>query len=60
MVRWAGRNLCALSLPTYRLHRLRCKRAGEWSVRVSHGWRVTFRVDAEGDVWAVRYENCHC
>ncbi|MDE0126455.1 MAG: type II toxin-antitoxin system RelE/ParE family toxin [Bryobacterales bacterium] len=51
--------LRALSLPTYWLHRLQGKRAGEWSVRVSRGWRVTFRVDAEGDVWAVRYENYH-
>ena len=34
-----------LSMPTYRLHRLHGQRAGEWSVRVSHGWRVTFRMD---------------
>lgn len=48
--------LRALLLPTYRLHRLHGKRAGEWSVRLSHGWRVTFRLDGE-DVRAVRYEN---
>ena len=47
--------LRALSLPVYRLHG---KRAGDWSVRVSHGWRVTFRLDGE-DVRAVRYENYH-
>ena len=50
--------LQALSLPAYRLHRLHGKRADEWSVRVSHGWRVTFRVDGE-DVQAVCYENYH-
>ncbi len=50
--------LRALSAPAYRLHRLHGKRAGDWSVRVSHGWRVTFRMDGE-DVRAVRYENYH-
>jgi len=50
--------LVALSAPAYRLHRLHGKRAGDWSVRVSRGWRVTFRMDGE-DVRAVRYENYH-
>lgn len=50
--------LRAVSLPTYRLHRLHGERAGDWSVRVSRGWRVTFRLDGE-DVRAVRYENYH-
>ena len=50
--------LQALSAPGYRLHRLHGKRTGDWSARVSHGWRVTFRMDGE-DVRAVRYENYH-
>ena len=50
--------LAALGRPAYRLHPLRGGRAGQWSVRVSHGWRVTFRIDGP-DVWAVRYENYH-
>ncbi|MCY4595489.1 MAG: hypothetical protein OXC19_11930 [Bryobacterales bacterium] len=47
--------LRALSAPGYRLHRLHGKRAGDWSVRTSHGWRLTFRMDVRG----VRYENYH-
>ena len=50
--------LRSLSRPTYRLHRLHGPRADEWSVRVSHGWRVTFRMDGP-DVRAVRCENYH-
>ncbi|MXY67746.1 MAG: hypothetical protein F4Y47_04200 [Acidobacteriia bacterium] len=50
--------LRSLSRPTYRLHRLHGQRADEWSVRVSHGWHVTFRMDGP-DVRAVRYENYH-
>ena len=50
--------LRSLSRPTYRLHRLHGPRADEWSVRVSQGWRVTFRMDGP-DVRAVRYENYH-
>ncbi|MDE0109725.1 MAG: type II toxin-antitoxin system RelE/ParE family toxin [Bryobacterales bacterium] len=52
------RPLQDLSLPTYRLHRLHGLRAGEWAVKVSHGWRITFRMDGE-DVRGVRYENYH-
>ena len=50
--------LRALKAPIYWLHRLHGKRAGDWSVPVSRGWRVTFRMDGE-DVRAVRYENYH-
>jgi plasmid maintenance system killer protein len=50
--------LRALSAPVYRLHRLHGKRAGDWSVRESHGWRVTLRMDGE-DVRAVCFENYH-
>ena len=50
--------LAELAAPAFRLHRLQGKRAGEWSVKVSHGWRVTFRLEGE-DVRGVRYENYH-
>lgn len=50
--------LQALSAPVYRMHRLHGKRAADWSVQVSHGQRVTFRMDGE-DVRAIRYENYH-
>ena len=50
--------LRSLARPTYRLHRLHGPRADDWSVRVSQGWRVTFRMNGP-DVCAVRYENYH-
>ena len=50
--------LRSLSRPAYWLHRLHGPRAHEWSVCVSQGWRVTFRMDGP-DVCAVRYENYH-
>ena len=34
-----------LDLPGFRLHPLKGDRAGYWSVRVSHNWRVVFRFD---------------
>ena len=50
--------LQALSMPRYRLHPLKGDRKGQWSVRVSQGWRVTFRADGKF-VWDVQYENYH-
>ena len=47
-----------LDLPGYHLHQLRGDRAGEWSVRVSGNWRVTFRFDGH-DVTDVDYEDYH-
>ena len=32
-----------MDVPTYRLHPLKGDRQGQWSVRVSGNWRVTFR-----------------
>ena len=32
-----------MNIPTYRLHPLKGDRQGQWSVRVSGNWRVTFR-----------------
>ena len=32
----------AKALPGWRLHRLSGNRSGEWSVRVSGNWRITF------------------
>jgi len=32
-----------INLPGYRLHRLKGDRQGEWSIRVSGNWRVTYR-----------------
>lgn len=32
-----------MDIPCYRLHPLKGDRKGQWSVRVSGNWRVTFR-----------------
>ncbi len=31
--------------PSFRLHQLKGKRKGEWAVRVSGNWRITFRFE---------------
>ncbi len=47
-----------LSLPGLRLHELRGRRRGTWSVAVSGNWRVTFSFGAEG-IEDVDYEDYH-
>ncbi|MEE9394015.1 MAG: type II toxin-antitoxin system RelE/ParE family toxin [Planctomycetota bacterium] len=47
-----------LDLPGYRLHPLKGDRKGEWSIRVSGNWRVTFRFESH-DVTDVDYEDYH-
>jgi proteic killer suppression protein len=36
-----------MDAPGLRLHALRGERAGEWAVRVSGNWRITFTFDGE-------------
>lgn len=47
-----------MDLPGLVLHPLKGDRKGEWSVRVSGNWRVTFRFEGE-DAEAVDYEDYH-
>ena len=47
-----------MDLPGYRLHPLKGKRKGEWSVSVSGSWRVTFRFEG-ADATDVDYEDYH-
>lgn len=47
-----------LNLPGYRLHELKGKEKGIWSVWVSGNWRVTFRFEG-GDVINVDYRDYH-
>lgn len=47
-----------LDLPGYVLHPLKGDRDGEWSVRVSGNWRITFRFDGL-DVTDVDLEDYH-
>lgn len=42
----------------YRLHRLKGKAKGRWSISVSGNWRLTFEFDG-GDVRVLDYEDYH-
>ena len=47
-----------LNLPSFRLHPLKGKLKGHWSVPVNGNWRVTFRF-AGADVELVDYQDYH-
>ena len=47
-----------LDLPGYRLHPLKGKRSGTWSIEVNGNWRLTFEFD-NGDVYILNYEDYH-
>ena len=47
-----------LDIPGYRLHPLKGKRKGLWSITVNGNWRVTFEFE-EGHVYIVNYEDYH-
>jgi proteic killer suppression protein len=47
-----------MNLPGLNLHPLSGERDGQWSVKVSGNWRVTFRF-TEGDAEIVNYEDYH-
>ncbi len=47
-----------MNVPGYRLHPLKGKRKGFWSVRVTKNWRITFRFEA-GNVCDVNLEDYH-
>ncbi|MGH2412540.1 MAG: type II toxin-antitoxin system RelE/ParE family toxin [Microcystaceae cyanobacterium] len=47
-----------MSYPGSRLHQLKGKRKGEWSVSVSGNWRVTFKFQ-NGNANDVNYEDYH-
>ena len=47
-----------MDLPGLRLHELKGKRKGSWSVGVSGNWRITFRFDGV-DAVDVDYEDYH-
>lgn len=51
-------DLKAMSVPGYRLHSLKGKRAGSWSVRVSGNWRIVFRFK-NGDAYEVELTDYH-
>jgi proteic killer suppression protein len=53
-----SRGVEELNLPSFRLHGLKGKRAGFWSIWVNGNWRVTFRFIKE-DVELLDYEDYH-
>ena len=47
-----------MNLPGLKLHELKGKRKGTWSITVSGNWRITFTI-TEHDVLDVNYEDYH-
>jgi proteic killer suppression protein len=47
-----------MDIPGYRLHRLKGRLKGRWSIRVSGNWRLTFEFK-DGDVHVLDYEDYH-
>ena len=47
-----------MNLPGYRLHELKGKETGTWSVTVSANWRITFQFEGQ-DAFVVDYNDYH-
>ena len=47
-----------MDLPGYRLHELKGKETGTWSVTVNGNWRITFRFEKQ-DAVVVDYRDYH-
>ncbi len=47
-----------MDLPGLGLHPLKGNRKGDWAVKVSGNWRITFKIQ-NGDVFDVNYEDYH-
>ncbi|MBO6658110.1 MAG: type II toxin-antitoxin system RelE/ParE family toxin [Pseudomonadales bacterium] len=47
-----------MDIPGFRLHKLKGKDAGRWSIWVNGNWRITFEYD-DGNVYIVNYEDYH-
>ena len=47
-----------MDIPGFRLHRLKGKDKGCWSIWVNGNWQVTFEYD-DGNVYIVNYEDYH-
>lgn len=51
-------NVQSMNLPTFRLHQLKGKKKGVWSITVNANWRVTFLFE-EGNAYVVDYLDYH-
>ena len=47
-----------MRLPGWRLHPLKGRQAGRWSVTVSGNWRITFEFK-DGNMYMLNYEDYH-
>ncbi|WP_410374374.1 type II toxin-antitoxin system RelE/ParE family toxin [Alloalcanivorax profundimaris] len=47
-----------MDIPGFRLHPLKGKDKGRWSIRVNGNWRVTFKFQ-DGNVYILDYEDYH-
>lgn len=47
-----------MDIPGFRLHKLKGKVAGRWSIWVNGNWRLTFEFD-DGNVYIANYEDYH-
>ena len=54
----AAEDVSDMNFPSSNLHRLKGNRKGQWAVKVSGNWRITFRF-RDGDAFAVGYEDYH-
>jgi len=47
-----------MNLPGLDLHQLKGDRKGEWAVKVSENWRITFKLE-KSDTFDINYEDYH-
>lgn len=47
-----------MNLPSWRLHPLKGRQSGRWSVTVNGNWRLTFEF-RDGDAYVLDYEDYH-
>ena len=49
-----------LTVPTWKVHRLAGDLKNVWSLSVTRNWRITFRIDQDGDeIVDLNYEDYH-
>ena len=54
-----ARKASDMDIPAWKLHPLKGKRDGEWSVWVDENYRLTFAFDEKGDAVVVDYGDYH-
>lgn len=53
-----AQNIEDMNIPGYRLHPLKGKMKGRWSISVSGNWWLTFKFD-DGNIHVLDYEDYH-